>query len=353
MTTGFDMLLKGIEMIQAGRRRHAGRLLVDLLRQEPSNEQAWWWLAACVDDKQQKRDCLERLLSLNPNHHDALEALRKLDASSKAKEQNHLTKENRSTPRTANQPNDATFEPAGTGELDLLKMAPRILTAPLKAFDKTAAVYGELLESARAYEVEEDYSDAYDSYTGVLEIDNINTEAWLGRGFSAGMLSSSIQNRMREFHFCMQRSILALEPQGTIAAQAASRMDPAVQRVYLDRLLRLRDYINLLAGRCAPTMANIYLVELVELADWAYHFSQSLSLREGRVFTRADLTSAVIDAHQRIAGNVINTTRGSRARRELLANFQKLLMNNLKLSGLNEDPELSAQMEETQRQVEF
>jgi tetratricopeptide (TPR) repeat protein len=355
MDIGQDVLIKGIELCHAGRKRHAGRLFVDLLRQEPTNEQAWWWLAACVETEAQKRDCLERLLSLNPNHHDARTALRELarptgEAHPSTLEPPQVPAEG-STPPTP--PADDRDASAPAARADLLEMAARLHTAPLRASRKWAGQFSELVEAAHAQESGEEFNEAYNTYSKVLEIDNFYPEGWLGKGFTAGMQSSASKNRVREFLACMQRGILALEPNGTPPAQAVARMDPAMRRAFLDRLLRLYDYIYLLAGRCAPDMANIYLVEMVELADWSYLFSQPLSLREGRLCTRADLISTAAGAYQRIALNVVNTTRGPRARRELLANFHTLLLNSLKLSSLKEDPELAEQMEEIQRQVDI
>jgi tetratricopeptide (TPR) repeat protein len=354
MAVGQDILLKGIELCQVGRKRHAGRLFVDLLRQEPNNEQAWWWLAACVDTEQQKRECFERLLNINPNHHDARAALRALSAGQPGRVDGTRSSATGGPQPRADLPAES---PQNISEVpvsgpNVVEMLPRIRTAPLNAMYRWDAQYEEILDAAQTSEATQDYSAAYIYYAQVLQIDNLFPEGWLGKGFAAGMLSSASQNRVREFLSCMQRGILALEPPGTQAAQAAARMDPALRRAFLDRLLRLCDYINLLAGRCAPEMANIYLVELVELADWAYHFSQQFSVRDGRLCNRADLISIVIDAYQRIAVNVLNTTRGPRARRELLATFCSLLLNNLKLSGLTEDIELTSRMDEIQSLVE-
>lgn len=352
MGVGQDLLLKGIALCQAGRKRHAGRLFVDLLREEPYNEQAWWWLAACVDSEQQKRECFERVLVLNPLHHEARAALRALSAGQNP--QINLTPANPIQPRPVSRSGGPAQHPAEvpTTGPDVIGMMPRVRTAPLNAMYRWGNQYTEILDVAQASEATQDYSSAYTYYAQVLQIDNLYPEGWLGKGFAAGMLSSATQNRVREFLYCMQRGILALEPQGTLAPQAASRMDDALRRTFLDRLLRLSDYISLLAGRCAPDMANIYLVELVELADWSYHFSQQFSVRDGRLCTRADLVSLVIDAFERIAVNVVNTTRGPRARRELLANFSSLLLNNLTLSGLNDDIELNDRMRKIQAQVD-
>jgi predicted RNA-binding Zn-ribbon protein involved in translation (DUF1610 family) len=55
-----------IQHIKAGHPAKARQLLVDLLRADPKNETAWMWLSSVVDDDRQRKDCLERVLALDP-----------------------------------------------------------------------------------------------------------------------------------------------------------------------------------------------------------------------------------------------------------------------------------------------
>ena len=324
MTSDHELLLEGVRLFDAGQRQLAGRRFVELLRLDPLNEQAWWWLSGCVDSEVQKIDCLRRVLNLNPDHVEAREALAALDPSAVEK----------ITPVTA---------PLKAESLQRQRPLPRPLarTAPLRAFNiHQAQGAGELLEAAWAAEADEDFPAAYDLYTRVLEIDNTTPEAWLGKGFSAGMLSTPNQNRVREFLHCLNRAVLAREPEGVTVQQAALRLDSALAQACSDYILRLYDFTPLRAGRSAPAMANIYAVERVQLADWACYIGQPFSQRGGRAFARADLIYTANDAFERIAVNLVQTTRGPRARRELLETFRDLILKNLQLSGLTNDPEL-------------
>jgi len=64
-------LIQARNFIQAGRLNDARALLVDLVRQNPNNDQAWLLLSHTLSDPQQKIDCLERALRLNPRNADA------------------------------------------------------------------------------------------------------------------------------------------------------------------------------------------------------------------------------------------------------------------------------------------
>lgn len=76
-----DALLKaGTAALRAGDRTQARTLLMRAVRADPRNEQAWLYLAGALSDSGQRRDCLERVLQLNPANTTArrgLEALAK------------------------------------------------------------------------------------------------------------------------------------------------------------------------------------------------------------------------------------------------------------------------------------
>lgn len=54
--------------IRSGDKNESRRLLLQAVRQYPKSEAAWLWLSALVDDPNKERDCLERVLSINPNN---------------------------------------------------------------------------------------------------------------------------------------------------------------------------------------------------------------------------------------------------------------------------------------------
>lgn len=61
--------------LERGDRSTARTILKDALREDPDNAQAWLLLADSVDDPGQRRDCIERVLTLDPDNLRAREAL--------------------------------------------------------------------------------------------------------------------------------------------------------------------------------------------------------------------------------------------------------------------------------------
>ena len=66
---------QALSAIEAGDRDQARRLLAELVRGNARHEQAWLRLASVVDDRRQIIDCLERVLSINPQNVTAREWL--------------------------------------------------------------------------------------------------------------------------------------------------------------------------------------------------------------------------------------------------------------------------------------
>jgi hypothetical protein len=56
------------EALDQGNKEAARKLLAEALRAHPRSETAWLWLSAVVDTPDQKRDCLERVLKINPQN---------------------------------------------------------------------------------------------------------------------------------------------------------------------------------------------------------------------------------------------------------------------------------------------
>jgi endonuclease YncB( thermonuclease family) len=74
-------------LIKQGNRGKAKELLVEILRNNPENEQAWMLLFHCVASKRQKVYCLKRALEINPEYWPARKRLLKLQRRSWRKHQ--------------------------------------------------------------------------------------------------------------------------------------------------------------------------------------------------------------------------------------------------------------------------
>jgi hypothetical protein len=71
-------LNEAVRRIRQGDRAGGKELLVELLKAEPENDQAWLWMAAAVEEDTLRRECLEEALKHNPDNQEARRALQKL-----------------------------------------------------------------------------------------------------------------------------------------------------------------------------------------------------------------------------------------------------------------------------------
>lgn len=76
-----DKLQKAIQAIEAGDTNNGSVLLAQAIRADPKNESAWYWMAIVQDDLQKKKQCLQRVIQLNPGNAEACQGLELLEAS--------------------------------------------------------------------------------------------------------------------------------------------------------------------------------------------------------------------------------------------------------------------------------
>src|SRR5262245_55941443 len=77
MTTEFQ---QAIAAIKAGDKVAGKRLLLEVLKTDRRNEQAWLWLSQVVSSPAEKIQCLQNVLKLNPDHPAAIRGLAALQA---------------------------------------------------------------------------------------------------------------------------------------------------------------------------------------------------------------------------------------------------------------------------------
>lgn len=75
-----DKLNAAIAAIKAGNKAVGLRLLSEIVKSDPNNETAWLWLSTCVNKTEQKKYCLSKALSINPNNQNARRALEQLES---------------------------------------------------------------------------------------------------------------------------------------------------------------------------------------------------------------------------------------------------------------------------------
>lgn len=76
-----EVLKKAISLIKSGDKSQGGKILANLVKNDPENELAWLWLSACFTDIEQKRYCLNKVLEINPDNLQARNQLDKLTIS--------------------------------------------------------------------------------------------------------------------------------------------------------------------------------------------------------------------------------------------------------------------------------
>jgi hypothetical protein len=76
-----DTLEAGITAAREGNRGEARELLQQALQADPRSEQGWLWMSAVVETGEERRICLERVLTINPKNQTAQAGLEKLGSA--------------------------------------------------------------------------------------------------------------------------------------------------------------------------------------------------------------------------------------------------------------------------------
>jgi hypothetical protein len=66
-TTSNDLAKQGIAAVKAGNKEQGATLLKQSIRENKNNQAAWLWLSSCVDSNKDKIQCLEWVISIDPN----------------------------------------------------------------------------------------------------------------------------------------------------------------------------------------------------------------------------------------------------------------------------------------------
>ena len=73
------MFEQAVAHIRAGEIDKGRQILIDVLKQNPRDENSWLWMTRCVTETEQKRYCFEKVLRINPQNQYAIEGLIRLD----------------------------------------------------------------------------------------------------------------------------------------------------------------------------------------------------------------------------------------------------------------------------------
>jgi len=76
-----ELLHQGIAAAKAGQNERARDLLLQVIDQDDSNEQAWLWLSSVVESLDDRRLCLQNVVAINPGNVYAQAGLRQIEAA--------------------------------------------------------------------------------------------------------------------------------------------------------------------------------------------------------------------------------------------------------------------------------
>lgn len=209
-----DDLQQAIAFVKSGQKKQGGQILAEIVKRQPNNESAWLWLADCVNTNQQKIFCLNKALEINPQNDAARKFIQKLQSD---QEQQFQFVDN---PPAVSQ-NAVQFIQANCpycdGELrvpsnrqnikcmfcggDIIVQGNNLVAL------KPKNTSDHLLSLALAAEEATNYEEAYKYYSQVLEQDSSISVAWIGKGISAGWLSSAQGQRIDEAMTCITKGL--------------------------------------------------------------------------------------------------------------------------------------------------
>jgi hypothetical protein len=105
-----DLLQQGIAALRAGNKAQARQLLARAIQEDPRNEQAWLWLSGTVDNDEERLECLNRVLAIDPNNEMAQRGLATL--RQKQPSQPSASAPSQTAPRTIPDPAVTQLRPA-------------------------------------------------------------------------------------------------------------------------------------------------------------------------------------------------------------------------------------------------
>lgn len=70
-----QLIQAGISALQSNDKQKAFSIFAQVVQQYPQSERGWFLLGMSTDDTQRRKYCLQKVLSINPNHTDAKKQL--------------------------------------------------------------------------------------------------------------------------------------------------------------------------------------------------------------------------------------------------------------------------------------
>ena len=70
---------QAVEYIKAGDIKNGRQILIEVLKYNPRDENAWLCMSLCVTEVEQKRYCFQKVLKINPQNQHAIAGLARLN----------------------------------------------------------------------------------------------------------------------------------------------------------------------------------------------------------------------------------------------------------------------------------
>ena len=196
-------LEKANSYLKSGQITQARDLLAQVIRQHPRSEQAWLLMADCLNAAEQKAFCYKRVLEIDPPNQKARHALDALQPASQAVN---------------------VFQPPSSSGSQLSPLATQQLAQALYQGDLAASTNRQ--------------AEAYQAYCRALAIDSENASALVGKGLSAGLLSTAADVRAEESLGCFSSVLAQPGIQGRVDQGQSLKKDIA------NHCLTIADHLN-------------------------------------------------------------------------------------------------------------
>ena len=132
MFPGEDLLQEGIAAFQAGDRTKARELLLEVVKIDPENEQAWYYLAASESNSTLRKQYLQTVLDINPGNAKAREVLDRILARETVPEPEAAPTPSSSPSASGSKPRIRALDPSLETPLGAAEEGPGTFKIPVK-----------------------------------------------------------------------------------------------------------------------------------------------------------------------------------------------------------------------------
>ncbi len=192
MTDAQQLVQQARRAIQTGDNEKGQRLLAQVLQANPQDETAWLWMAVAIESPQKRRECLQRVLSINPDHALARQALASTDARETVKRE--------APPSPASAPTDGVLR----CEVCDRPLGPQLSHHVFRLYHTTLSSGRNLSSSEHLFVLKSNPDHSPDSVSGDLEERILQATAeWDSRVTLHIQMSNDNENYVRKLRHAL------------------------------------------------------------------------------------------------------------------------------------------------------